>query len=211
MCNLLVDFHETYDRFHIGFRQSYHHSRLDLYKEPWNRNRIEMTLALWINKQRKLLLIITAALLHLPLPHWSGQYSPLFFFRYSLLHDCSGSSLPSLQSKMELQNECSGTQVPSLHLKPLPGHSEMGKRYSLFTFMLLSRYIATMPYSFLTFAIFNLTSSFVWSISAVLNSIANKHARYAVGTARKRAGRTRTPTAIGFVWSIFTISMSVTS
>ena len=63
------------------------------------------------------LVIITAALLHL---------------RYSRLHDCSGSSLPSLQSKMELQNECSGTQVPSLHLKPLPGHSEMVERQSIF-------------------------------------------------------------------------------
>ena len=74
------------------------------------------------------LVIITAALLHLPLLHLNGQYSPAFFFRYSRLHDCSGSSLPSLQSKMELQNECSGTQVPSLHLKPLPGHSEMVER-----------------------------------------------------------------------------------
>ena len=70
---------------------------------------------------------------------------------------------------------------------------------------------ATAAYSSITFAIFNLTSSFVWSIGTMLNSIANKHARYAVSTARKRAGRTRTPKTIGFVWSILTISMSVTS
>lgn len=89
----------------------------------------------------------TATERHRPFRHWTGQYSPAFFRRYSRLQATSGSSLPSLQSIIELQNACSGTHVPSRHLKPLPGHSRIKQRdlyenstaYSIFFFSFLEQ------------------------------------------------------------------------
>lgn len=60
-----------------------------------------------------------------------------------------------------------------------------------------------------TLVFFNLTSSFIRSICAVLDSIANKHTRYAMRSTWEGASRTRALTTV-FVGSIFTIGVSIT-
>lgn len=59
-----------------------------------------------------------------------------------------------------------------------------------------------------TFIIVDLASSFIWSVYAVLDTVANKHARYAAATAREGPSWTRTLMAI-LIRSIFTISLAV--